>query len=195
MTNLDSVEKQWHYSANKGAYSEGLHSGHVWLWELDHKEGWMPNKWCLWTVVLEKIPKSLLDSREIKPVNLKRDQPWICTGRTDAEAEASVFWSLDENSRLIGSPWCWEWLRAEGEEGIRGWDGWMASPMQWTWTWANFRRWWGSGTLACCSLWDCKELDMSGWLNNIKSTISLFIFFQATPRLKTWYPKTKMWEK
>ena len=43
------------------------------------------------------------------------------------------------------SPWCWERLRAEGEEGVRGWDGWMASLMQWTWTWANFRRWWGTG--------------------------------------------------
>ena len=43
------------------------------------------------------------------------------------------------------SPWCWERLRAEREEGVRGWDGWMASPMQWTWTWANFGRWWGTG--------------------------------------------------
>ena len=42
------------------------------------------------------------------------------------------------------SPWCWQRLRAEGEEGVRGWEGWMASPMQWTWTWANFRRWWGT---------------------------------------------------
>ena len=41
-------------------------------------------------------------------------------------------------------PWCWERLRAE-EESVRGWDGWMASPMQWTWTWANFGRWWGTG--------------------------------------------------
>ena len=41
-------------------------------------------------------------------------------------------------------PWCWERLTAEGEEAVRGWDGWMASPMQWTWTWANFGRWWGT---------------------------------------------------
>ena len=40
-------------------------------------------------------------------------------------------------------PWCWERLRAE-EESIRGWDGWMALLMQWTWTWANFRRCWGT---------------------------------------------------
>ena len=45
------------------------------------------------------------------------------------------------------SPWCWERLRAEGEEGIRGWDGWMASPMQ-AWTWENSERWWGLGGLA-----------------------------------------------
>ena len=39
-------------------------------------------------------------------------------------------------------PWCWERLRAEGEGGDRGWDGWMASPTQWTWVWANSSRWW-----------------------------------------------------
>ena len=42
------------------------------------------------------------------------------------------------------SPWCWEILMA-GEERVRGWEGWMASPMQWAWTWANPRRWWGTG--------------------------------------------------
>ena len=42
------------------------------------------------------------------------------------------------------SPWCWERLRAEGEESVRGWDGWMASPMQWTWNWANLGGWWGT---------------------------------------------------
>ena len=116
----------------------------MWLWELDGKKDRVPRNWCLWTVVLEKTPESPLDGREIEPVNL-RGNHWILIGRTDAEAEASVFWSLDENSRLIGSPWCWEWLRAEGEEGIRGLDGWTASPMQWTRTWAYSRRWWGPG--------------------------------------------------
>ena len=42
------------------------------------------------------------------------------------------------------SPGFWEWLRVEGERSVRGWDGWIASPMQLTWTWANFRRWWGT---------------------------------------------------
>ena len=52
--------------------------------------------------MLEKTPESPLDSKEIKPVNLKSDQPWIFTGRTDAEAEAPVFWSSDANRWLFG---------------------------------------------------------------------------------------------
>ena len=88
---------QRHYSANKGLYSQGysLPSGHILLWELDHKEGRMPKNWCLRTVVLEKTPESPLVSKEIKPVNLKGDQPWIFTRRTDVEAEAPGFWSSD----------------------------------------------------------------------------------------------------
>ena len=70
-------------------------SGHVWLWELDHKEDRTPKNWCLRTVVLEKTSESPLDSKEIKTVNLKRDQPWIFTVRTDANAETPVFWSSD----------------------------------------------------------------------------------------------------
>ena len=72
------------------------------LWDLDYKKGIMPNNWCLWTVVLEKTPESSLDSREMKPGNLKGDQSWIFTGRTDAEAEAPVFWSSDVHRWLIG---------------------------------------------------------------------------------------------
>ena len=100
---------------------------------------------CLWTVVLEKTLESPLHSNKLKPVNLKGNQPWILIGRTEAEAETPVFWSLMWTADSLKSPWCWERLRAEGEEGVRGWGGWMASPIQWTWTWANFRRWWGTG--------------------------------------------------
>ena len=57
-------EKQKHYSVNKGPYSQGydIPSGHVWLWELDHKEGRMPKNWHLQTVVLGKTPESPLDT-------------------------------------------------------------------------------------------------------------------------------------
>ena len=69
---------------------------------MNQKEGRRPKNSCLQTVVLEKTPESPLDSKKIKPVNLKGDQPWIFTGRTDAEAEVPVFWSSDANSQLIG---------------------------------------------------------------------------------------------
>ena len=97
-------EKQKHYSVHKGPYSQGygIPSGHVWLWELDHKEGRMPKNWYLQTVVLEKTLESPLDSKEIKPVSLKGNQPWILIGKTDAEVETPVFWSCEANSRLIG---------------------------------------------------------------------------------------------
>ena len=98
------VEKQRHYSVDSRSVSlgYGLPSGHVQLWDPDSNEGRTPKKWCLHTMVLEKTPESSLDSREIKPVNLKGNQPWIFTGRTDAETEAPVFQSSDVHRRLIG---------------------------------------------------------------------------------------------
>ena len=53
-------------------------------------------------MVLEKIPESPLDSKEIQPVNLKGNQPYIFTGKTDAEAEALIGWPSDAKSSLIG---------------------------------------------------------------------------------------------
>ena len=87
---------------NKGPFSHGygFSSSHVQMWKLDHKEGWVPKNWCFWTVVLEKVLESPLDSKEIKPVNLKGNQPWILIGRTDAEAP--ILWPPDVKNRLIG---------------------------------------------------------------------------------------------
>ena len=62
-----------------------------------------------------------------------------------------------------------ERLKAEGEEGNRGWHGWMASSIQWTWPWANSRRWGDiQGSLACCSPWGQEESDTTWPLNNNK---------------------------
>ena len=83
-----------------------------------------------------------LDSKEIKPVNLKGNQPWIVIGRLTLKLWYFGDWCKQPTHWK--SPRCWETLWVE-EEGVWGWDSWMASPMQWTWTWANFRRWWGTG--------------------------------------------------
>ena len=80
----------------------GFFSSHVWMWELDHEEGWTPKNWNIWTVVLEKTLENHLDYKEIKPVNPKGNQSWIFIGRTDAEAEAPILWSPTVKSWFIG---------------------------------------------------------------------------------------------
>ena len=67
------IKEQRHYFANKVLSSQGygFSSSHVWMWELDHKEGWAPKNWCFWAMVLEKTLKSPLDCKKIKTVHLK----------------------------------------------------------------------------------------------------------------------------
>ena len=98
------AEKQRHYCAGKGLYSQayGLPSGHIWFWELNCKEDRASKNWCPWTMMLEKTHESPLNSKEIKAVNLKGNQPWILVARTHAEGETPVFWLSDANSWLIG---------------------------------------------------------------------------------------------
>ena len=92
-----------HFS-NKGLSSQscGFSSSRIWMWELDHEEGWTAQNWCFWRMVLEKTLESPLDSKEIKPVNSKGNQPWIFVGRTDAEAEPPILWPADARNWLIG---------------------------------------------------------------------------------------------
>ena len=108
--------------------------------------------WLLWfrsqfpphfrTAVLEKTLESPLASKEVKLVNLKGNQSWILIGRTDAEA--SIFWPPDANSWLTGKKTLMLGKIEGRRRNDRGWDGCMASLMHWTWTWANFGRWWGT---------------------------------------------------
>ena len=95
-------KEQQHYFADKYPKNQsyGFSSSHVLMWELDHREGWAPENWCFQIVVLEKTLERPLDSKGIKPVNLKGNQPWIFIGRTDAEAEAPVIWPPDAKSPL-----------------------------------------------------------------------------------------------
>ena len=123
--------------------SYGFSCSHVQMWELEHKEGWALKNWCFWTVVLEKTLESPL-SQEVKPVNLKEDQPWIFIGRIDAETEAPILWLPDIKSQLIG----------KYPDGGKDWgqevtgateDKRMALLAQWTWVWASSGRWWRAG--------------------------------------------------
>ena len=136
---------QRYYFAIKGPSSQGygFSSSHVWMWELDCEESWVPENWCFWTVVLEKTLESPLDCKEIRPVHPKVDQSWVFFGRTDANAATPILWPPHGKSWLIWKrPWCWEGLGAGGEGDNRGWDGWMTSLTRCTWVWVDSGSWW-----------------------------------------------------
>ena len=94
------IKKQRYYFADKGP-SSWSYSSHVWMWELDHKEGWALKNWRFPIAVLKKTFESPLDSREIKPVNPKENQPWIFIGRTEAEAGGPILWPHDVKSNTL----------------------------------------------------------------------------------------------
>ena len=98
------MKNQRRYFAHKGLSNQsyGFSSSHVWMWELDYKESWVPNNWCFWTVVLKSLFESPLHCKEIQPVNPKGNQPWLSIGRTGAEAEAPLLWPPNGTSQLIG---------------------------------------------------------------------------------------------
>ena len=144
------------------------------MWELGHKEDWMSKNWCFWTVVLEKTLESPLDCREIKPVNLKGNQPQIFIGRTDGKAEAVVVWPPDAKSQLIGKDTDAGKDRRQKEKRMTedemvGWHHWLNGH--------EFEQLpedgEGQGSLACCSSKGRKELDTTERLNNSLETKNL----------------------
>ena len=160
------IKKQRHYFANKGPQSQryGFSSSRVWTWQLDHKEGWALRNWYFWTVVLKKTLKSPLNCKEVKPVSPKGNQSWIFTGRTDAEAEASILWPPDAKSCLI---------RKDPDAG-KGWDGWMASPIQWKWVWPSSGRWWRTGNPGLLQPMGSQRVRCD-WITSIEILITIVI--------------------
>ena len=110
--------------------SYGFSSSHVWMWELEYKESWVPKSWCFWTVVLEKTLKSPLDWKEIQSVHLKENQSWIFVGRNVAEAETPILWPPYAKNWLIwkdsdaGEGWRWE-QKGMTEDELVGWHHWI----------------------------------------------------------------------
>ena len=124
------------------------------MWELDHKN------WCFWTVMLKKTLESPLGCMEFKSVNPKGNQPWT-------NAEAPIFWPHDVKRWLTrkdpdaGNDWGQE-VNGLTEDEMVGWHHQLNG--------SEFEQALGDcdrqGSLACCSPWGLKELDMTEWLNN-----------------------------
>ena len=153
---IQHIKKQRHYFVNKGPSSQGygFYSGHVWMWELDCEESWMPKNWCFWTVVLEKTLESPLGCKAIQPVNPEGNQSWIFIGRTDVEAETPILWPPDAKNWLIGKdPDAGkDWRQEKGmtEDEMVGWHHRLNGH--------EFEQVGdGQGSLMCCSPLGCKE--------------------------------------
>ena len=135
-------------------------SDHVQMWELDHKEGWALKNWCFQTVLLKKTLESLLNSKEINPVNLKGNQHWILIGSTDAKAEAPILWPPDVKSLLFakdpaaGKNWGQE-EKGVTEDEMVGWHH-RLNGHEFEQTPRDSE---GQGSLACWIPWGCKESD------------------------------------
>ena len=166
MTNLDSILKSREIT-NKGPSSQsyGFSRSHVWIWELDCKESWVPKNWCFWTVVLEKTLGTLLDCKEIQLVNPKGNQSWIFIGRMlklKLQSFGHLMRRTDslEKTLMLGKDWRQEEnMMAENE--MVGWHHRLDGH--------EFEQFLGvgdgQGSLACCSPWGLKALDTTEWLN------------------------------
>ena len=134
----------------------GFSRGHVWMWELECEERWVPKNWCFWTLVLEKTLESPLDCKDIQPVHPKGNQSWIFIGRTDAEAETLVLWPTDAN-----------WLIGKDPDSVKDWGqeekGMTEDEMVGWHHQLNGHEFElapgvgdGQGSLVCCSPWGCR---------------------------------------
>ena len=167
MTSRWRMKIQRHYFANKDPSSQSysFSRSHVWMWEQDHKKSWALKNWHFWTVVLEKALETPLDCKEIQQVSPKGNQPWIFTGRTDAEPPIIGHLMKTANSLektlMLGKIEGREEEKRTTEDEMVGWHHWLngheseQAP----------RLGDGQGSLVCCSPWGHNELDTTEWLN------------------------------
>ena len=144
---------------------------------------WAPENGWFWTVMLENTLESPLDSKEIQPVHPKGNQPWIFTGRTDAKAEVPILWPPDAKN----------WLIRKDPDAGKDWrqkKGMTEDKMVELHHQLDRHEFDqapgvgdGQGSLACCSLWDCKESDMTEWLNRNASWFTILCLFQVYSKM------------
>ena len=144
MTNLDSILKSWDVTLPTKACvaNYGFPSSHVWMRELNHKQGWALKNWYFWTVVLEKTFESPWTARRSNQSMLKEIGPNIHWKDWCSSWSSNPFSTWCKKLSHWKIPWCWERLKAGGEVDDWGGDGWMASLTRWTWIWVSSVSWW-----------------------------------------------------
>ena len=118
-----SIKRQRHHFADKGLSSQsyGFSSSHVWMWELDHKEGWTPNNWCF--QILIRLLRVHWTIRRLKQSILKETNPEYSLERLMLKRKLQYFGHQYEEPTHWKRPWSWERFKAKGEGGGLGWDG------------------------------------------------------------------------
>ena len=165
------------------------------MWELYHKESWMLKNLCF--QIVEKTLESPLDCQEIKPVNPKGSQPWVFTGRTDAQAKAPIFWPPDMKSQLIGRHWRWpgkiEGRRRRGQQRMRQLDDITDSvgmSLSQLWEIVKDREAWHVVVHG-----DAKsQILLSDWTTAIKNPRCLFFFAEIKKLLKIQNTPKQSWK-
>ena len=174
MMNLDSLFKSGDITADKGPYSQsyGFCGSHG-MWELDHREDWAPKNWCFWSVVLGKTLESSLDSKEIKPVNPKGNQPeYSLEGpMLKLQSFGHLLWRAYsmEKTLMLGKT---EGRRRRGWQRMRWLDGIINSVDMSLSKLQKIMK----GREAACSPWGRKESDMTERLTTTK------MFTESPPR-------------
>ena len=142
------IKKQRHYFANKALSSQnyGFSSSHVQMWELDHKESWGPRiyaceLWC-WRRLL-RIPWTA--RRRSNQSILKEISPEYSLEGLMLKLKLQYFSHLMQRTDSLEKALMMGKIECGKRRGDRGWDGWMASPTQWTWVWVNSGSWWLTG--------------------------------------------------
>ena len=141
------IKKQRHHFGDTGPSSQSyaFSCSHEWIWELDHKEGQAPKNWCFQRVSWKRLFRLYWTLRRSNLSVLKVNNPeYSLEGLRWSWSSNTLATQCREQTRWK-RPWFWRILRAGGKGDNRGWDAWMASLTQWTWVWANSRKWWRTG--------------------------------------------------
>ena len=119
------VKKQKYHFADKGPYSQsyGFSSSHVWMWELDHKEGWVPMNWYFWILVWRRLLWVPWIARRSNQSILKEiNSEYSLKGLFQSWSSNTLATWYKEPTHWKRSC-CWKRLKAKGERDGRGWDG------------------------------------------------------------------------
>ena len=144
MTNLDSILESRDVTLPtkihlfKAIFFANIH---VWMWELDYKESWVPKNWCFWTVVLERLLRVPWTARRSNQSILQEISAEYSLEGLMLKLKLQYFGHLMWGTDSLEKNLMLEKIEGGRKRDDRGWDSWMASPTQWTWIWVNSGSW------------------------------------------------------